>query len=334
MNDRTFVLIAALESRERADKYLYELFQEDEEIPPLSRSQIQRLLEEGRILVDGNRLRAKDPVSPGARIELTIPRPVEISVEPEDIPLQILFEDPHLVVVNKQPGLTVHPSETQRSGTLVNALLHHIRDLSGIGGKLRPGIVHRIDKDTSGALVISKSDEAHAGLSKLFSTHTIERKYWAVCYGAPSWNGTRTFSSTLGRSPSDRKKIAVDVPGGRTAVSHFTPLKLFQIPGKNAFSSLIEAKLETGRTHQVRVHLTHLGHSLLGDPVYGTPTSNQPKWKALPRLVQEAVASLPGQALHARELGFVHPVTGENLSFIAEPFPAFQQLLDALNFHL
>jgi 23S rRNA pseudouridine1911/1915/1917 synthase len=333
MDERTFVLIAALKSRERADKYLYEVFQEDEEIPPLSRSQIQRLIEEGRILVDGSRIRPKDPISSGTRIELTLPRPVEISVEPEDIPLQILFEDPHLVVVNKQPGLTVHPSETRRSGTLVNALLHHIRDLSGIGGKLRPGIVHRIDKDTSGALVISKSDEAHAGLSRLFLTHTIERRYWAVCYGSPAWEGTRTFSSTLGRSPSDRKKIAVDVPGGRTAVSHFTPLKSYKINGKNAFSSLIEARLETGRTHQVRVHLTHLGHSLLGDPVYGTPAPNQPKWMALPRGVQEAVAALPGQALHARELGFVHPVTGEKLSFVAEPFSAFQHLLGALEFH-
>jgi 23S rRNA pseudouridine1911/1915/1917 synthase len=332
MDGQAFVLSADLDSQERADKYLHELFQEEEEIPPLSRSQIQRLIEDGRITVDGQVIRPKDLIPRGARIELFIPKPTALSLEPEDIPLQILHDDPHLVVVNKQPGLTVHPSETQRSGTLVNALLHHIRDLSGIGGKLRPGIVHRIDKDTSGALVVSKTDEAHAGLSKLFSTHDIDRKYWALCYGSPAWSGPHAFSSTLGRSPVDRKKIAVNAPGGRAATSRFTLKKSFGLPGKTAFSSLIEARLETGRTHQVRVHLTHLGHSLLGDPVYGTPTPNQPKWKALPRSIQDAVENLPGQALHARELGFAHPVTGQKLSFIAEPFPAFQQLLDALNF--
>lgn len=331
MSSQTFVLTADLDSRERADKYLHELFQQDEDIPLLSRSQVQRLIEEGRITVDGCPIRPKDLIPAGARIELLIPAPVEIPLEPENIPLQILYEDPHLVVVNKQPGLTVHPSETQKSGTLVNALLHHVRDLSGIGGKLRPGIVHRIDKDTSGALVVSKSDEAHAGLSRLFSSHTLDRKYWALCYGSPAWSGMHTFSSTLGRSPTDRKKIAINVPGGRPATSHFELQKSFQIPAKNPFSSLIEARLETGRTHQIRVHLTHLGHSLMGDPVYGTPTSNQPKWKALPRSIQAAVEALPGQALHARELGFVHPVTGQKLSFIAEPFPAFQHLLDALN---
>jgi 23S rRNA pseudouridine1911/1915/1917 synthase len=331
MDGQTFVLTAELDSRERADKYLHELFQGDEEIPPLSRSQIQRLIDEGRIRVDGRAIRPKDSIPFRAQIELHLPKPVEISVEPEDIPLQILYDDPHLVVVNKQPGLTVHPSETQKSGTLVNALLHHIRDLSGIGGKLRPGIVHRIDKDTSGALVVSKTDAAHAGLSRLFSSHNLDRKYWALCYGAPTWSSPLTFSSTLGRSPADRKKIAVNVSGGRLATSHFELQKTFKIQGKSAFSSLIEARLETGRTHQVRVHLTHLGHSLLGDPVYGTPTSNQPKWKSLPRSVQESVSALPGQALHARELGFIHPITGKKLSFIAEPFTDFQRLLNELN---
>ena len=330
MREQKFFLTASLPSSDRADKYLHDLFDAEDEIPLLSRSQIQKLLESGLILINGAPIRAKDAIPFGASVELTVPAPVEISVEPEDIPIQILFEDSHLLVVNKPPGLTVHPSETQKSGTLVNALLYQVKDLSGIGGKLRPGIVHRIDKDTSGALVVSKTDQAHAGLSKLFASHTIERKYWALCYGAPSWNRTETFRSTLGRSPTDRKKMAVNVTPGREAISHFSLLESFQISSKNPHSSLIEAKLETGRTHQVRVHLNHLGHSLLGDPVYGTPTSNQPKWKALPRPVQEAVLQLPGQALHARVLGFIHPVTGAKLHFEAPLFSGFETLLNAL----
>ncbi len=330
MQDRKFTLIAPDSTGERADKSLQEIFSEDDGIPPLSRSHIQKLLESGMILVNGFPLRAKDPVPSGALVELTVPAPVAISVEPEDIPIEILFEDAHLLVVNKAPGLTVHPSETQKSGTLVNALLFHVKDLSGIGGKLRPGIVHRIDKDTSGALVVSKTDEAHAGLSKLFATHDIDRRYWAVCYGSPAWDGPEILRTSIGRSPVDRKKMAVDVRNGRDAVSRFTVLERFGSAGKTPHASLIEAKLETGRTHQVRVHLTHLGHSLLGDPVYGSPSPNQHKWKMLPTEVRSAVEALPGQALHARVLGFVHPVTGEKLHFTAPLFPELQTLLEAL----
>ena len=328
--NRKWLLLAELESKERADKYIFELLEGQDEIPKLSRSQIQKLIDEGFITVNQQVIRSKDRIPFGSEITLNIPAPTEISVEPENIPLQILFEDSHLLVVNKQPGLTVHPSDTQKSGTLVNALLYHIKDLSGIGGKLRPGIVHRIDKDTSGAIVITKSDLAHAGLSKLFAQHDIERKYWALCYGSPAWSDAFTFSSTLGRSPQDRKKMAVNVEGGRKATSHFSCLQSYGVPGKTLFASLIEATLETGRTHQVRVHLNHLHHSLLGDPTYGTPTSQQSKWKNLPSAVQEAVKKLPGQALHARILGFIHPVTGEKLHFEAEPFPEFQNLIQEL----
>ena len=331
--ERRYTRVAARVEGERADRYLHGLFEGDDEIPPLSRSRIQRLIETGAILCNGTPLRARDGIPEGATIELKLPEPEEISAEPEDIPIEILYEDPHLLVVNKAPGLTVHPSETKKSGTLVNALLFHIRDLSGIGGKLRPGIVHRIDKDTSGALVVSKSDAAHAGLSKLFASHDLDRNYWALCYGAPAWNEPLTFHSTLGRSPSDRKKMAVNPARGREAVSHFEALKSFGIPGKKPHASWIQARLETGRTHQVRAHLTHLGHSLLGDPVYGTPTANQPKWKALPREVQEAVSRMPGQALHARNLGFIHPVTGQKMHFEAPLFPEFRALLDALSSH-
>lgn len=327
---QTFTLIADLESTERADKYLHELFQEKEGLTHLSRSQIQKMIENGSILVNSVKISAKDKIPPSAAISVSVAAPTELEAKPENIPIHVLFEDEHLIVVNKQPGLTVHPSETQVSGTLVNALLYHVKNLSGIGGKLRPGIVHRIDKDTSGALVITKDDLTHQGLSKLFATHTIERKYWAIVYGAPKWQ-EHTVKTTLARSPADRKKMAVNVEGGREAISHFKVLEEFVAgPGKHPYASLIEATLETGRTHQVRVHLNHLGHSLLGDPVYGTPSDSQPKWKALPREVQSAVRALPGQALHARVLGFVHPMTKKELRFEAEPFQEFQKLLDQL----
>lgn len=326
---KRITLISDTEAEERADKHIASLAEDIEDLT-LSRSQAQKLIESGAILVNGKQIRTKDKIPFGAEIEISIPDPIDISAGPEDIPLQILFEDEHLLVVNKQPGLTVHPSETQKNGTLVNALLYHVKDLSGIGGKLRPGIVHRIDKNTSGALVITKTDQAHAGLSKLFATHTIERRYWALCYGASKWSDDFRFISTLGRSANDRKRMSVNVEGGRQAISRFKVIEAFGLPSKTPFASLIEAKLETGRTHQVRVHLNHLNHSLLGDPVYGTPNEHQPKWKALPRSVQDFVAALPGQALHARVLGFKHPVTGVELRFEAEPYADFQCLMDEL----
>ncbi|MBS1959895.1 MAG: RluA family pseudouridine synthase [Bdellovibrionales bacterium] len=329
---KKFALTADLSSQDvdfglRADRYLTALFSEQEGLDHLSRSQVQRLIENGGILIDSRPIRAKDPVATGAMIEVFLPDPVGIELKPENIPVPLLYEDEHLVVVNKPPGLTVHPSETQKEHTLVNALLYHIKDLSGIGGKLRPGIVHRIDKDTSGALVISKHDEAHLGLSKLFAKHDIRRKYWAICYGSPRWHERQTVKTLIGRSPSDRKKMSVNVTDGREAISHFELEREFAVPSKTPFGSLIEAALETGRTHQVRVHLNHLGYSIMGDPVYGTPASSQPKWKNLPKLVQAAIEELPGQALHARVLGFKHPITGKEMCFEAPPFEAFNTLL-------
>lgn len=315
---------------ERADKALVKCLEDEDSIPPLSRSQIQRLMDAGKITIEGRPVRGKDFLAPGCEVDLEIPEPVALSLEPEEIPIELLYEDEHLLVVNKQPGLTVHPSDTCPSGTLVNALLFHIRDLSGIGGVLRPGIVHRIDKDTSGALVISKSDAAHAGLSALFARHDIERRYWALCYGAPSWGAEYPFESLLGRHPQDRKKMMVNPPLGKRAASRFQLLEAYGLPGKNLFASMIEARLETGRTHQVRAHLTHLHHSLLGDPVYGMPSEGQSKWKNLPPSIREKVQALPGQALHARILGFRHPITGIDLYFEAPPPRAFQALLETL----
>ena len=325
----TFFFISEVPSSDRADKYLYTLFQEQEGLTHLSRTQVQKLIEIGSILINNSMISVKDKIPLGAEISIKIEPPTSLEVVPENIPIHILYEDEHLIVVNKQPGLTVHPSETQTSGTLVNALLYHVKNLSGIGGKLRPGIVHRIDKDTSGALVVTKDDLTHQGLSKLFATHDIQRKYWALVYGAPKWE-KQTVRTTIGRSPSDRKKMAVNIEGGREAISHFKMLEEFLLPGKNPHASLIEATLQTGRTHQVRVHLTSIGHSLLGDPVYGTPSDSQAKWKALPHGVQSSLNTLPGQALHARVLGFVHPITKKELYFEAEPFPEFSAVLSSL----
>ena len=328
---QTFTLTADLASTERADKYLHELFQKTEGLTHLSRSQIQKLLENGQITAGNAPLSTKSKIVSGLVIEVALTAATPLEAIPQNIPIHILYEDDHLIVVNKQPGLTVHPSETQRDGTLVNALLYHVKNLSGIGGKLRPGIVHRIDKDTSGAMVITKDDLTHQGLSKLFSTHDIQRKYWALVYGAPKWEKI-TLKTTLGRNPNDRQKMAVNIEDGREAISHFRVLEEFTVPGlgKAPYASLVEATLETGRTHQVRVHLTHLGHSLLGDPVYGSPSDSQAKWRALPIVVQEAVRGLPGQALHARILGFLHPITAKPLHFEAEPFEEFNLVLKKL----
>jgi len=304
-------------------------------LPAITRSQLKRLIEEGHVTADGVVLKAKTKLKFGTLIQILIPPPQPTDLVPEDRPLEILFEDEYLLVVNKPPGLTVHPSATQKEGTLVHALIHHIKDLSGIGGVLRPGIVHRIDKDTSGALVITKTDAVHVKLAEVFSKHDIDRCYWALCYGAPSTaNKATKIESLIGRSPSrnskDRKKMSMHVKEGRKAISHYKVLKEFSLPSKKPFASWLEVTLETGRTHQIRVHLTGIGHSILGDPVYGTPTENQPKWQALPKSIRDATSLLPGQALHARVLGFVHPMTQEKLRFEAEPPPGFMRVLNEL----
>lgn len=295
----------------------------------ISRSRIQRLMEQARILIDGAPARANQKIRAGTRVRIDFPAPVPLELTPEDRPIDVLFEDRELLVVNKPPGLTVHPSATQREGTLVHALLHHVKDLSGIGGKLRPGIVHRIDKDTSGALVITKTDAAHRGLVEKFARHDMERVYWALVYGSPE-KTKGTIESTIGRNPADRKKMAMNVKGGRRAVTHYERLDSYAAESARPFASWLALTLETGRTHQIRVHLTGLGNSILGDPVYGTPSAKQSKWLALPPDVRAAVGKLPGQALHARVLGFEHPITGKTLRFEAEPPAAFRELMRTL----
>lgn len=297
--------------------------------PVVTRNQVQRWMENKILVQDGIPVRPNQKLNPGSVIRIELPPPSPMELVPEDIPIEILFEDEYLAVVNKPPRLTVHPSATQKEGTLVHALLHRMKNLSGIGGVLRPGIVHRIDKDTSGALVITKTDVAHQRLMEAFSKHDIERVYWALVYGSPKTQ-KGTITSLIGRSPNDRKKMSTDVKTGRNAITHFSRIEEYQTAQHAPFASWLEVRLETGRTHQVRVHLTSLGHSLMGDPVYGPPTPSQSKWKKLPRDVQETVLQMPGQALHARVLGFSHPMSGEKMKFEATPPKEFLELMNVL----
>jgi 23S rRNA pseudouridine1911/1915/1917 synthase len=284
----------------------------------LSRERIKALLGEGRISLAGEKA-VQPSLKPQAGTSFTImvPQAAPASAEPQDIALTIVFEDEHLVAVDKPAGLVVHPAAGNLDGTLVNALLHHCRgQLSGIGGVARPGIVHRIDKDTSGLLVVAKTDAAHEGLARQFADHSIERAYQAIVAGRPV-PPAGTVRGSIARSPHDRKKMALVEDGrGKHAVTHFRTLE----PLKDA--SLVECRLETGRTHQVRVHMSSIGHSLLGDPVYGrTPPRLRPLLSA---------QGFRRQALHAAELGLDHPVTGERLHWRSELPADLRELLMAL----
>ncbi len=304
-------------------------------IDPISRTRLKKLFDEKRVTQNHSVLKPSSKLTPHSVIEIQFPTPVLLELNPENRSLDILFEDEHLLIINKPPMLTVHPCSTQMKETLVHSLLYHIKNLSGIGGVLRPGIVHRIDKNTSGTLVITKTDRAHIQLSTDFSKHSIQRSYWALCYSAPvpSENKIIKIESLLGRNPNDRKKMSIQVKNGKKAISYVKTLDQYCIRPKKPFASKLEITLETGRTHQVRVHLTNLGCSILGDPIYGTPTRTQAKWTALPTSIQKLVHALPGQALHARTLGFTHPITGIQMKFEALPPPAFQTLLQELQLH-
>jgi 23S rRNA pseudouridine1911/1915/1917 synthase len=284
----------------------------------LSRERIKALISEGAVTLEERvASNTSTKVTGGETFAIALPPPAPLDAEAQDIPLDVVFEDAHLIVVNKPAGLVVHPAAGNLDGTLVNALLHHCAGrLSGINGTLRPGIVHRIDKDTSGLLVVAKSDGAHEGLARQFADHSIERTYLAVCAGHPR-PGEGTISARIGRSDANRKKMAVlheKSPRGKHAVTHYSTLRPLDD------CTLIECRLETGRTHQVRVHLASIGHPLVGDPVYG----HDPK--ALRPLLKEL--GFARQALHAASLGFVHPVTGERLAFSAKPPADMAELID------
>jgi len=293
--------------------------------PTLSRARIQALIEVGAISLDGFPVTAKTRSRPGQYV-IALPPVAAADPQPEAIPLTVLYEDAELIVVDKAAGMAAHPAPGTPGGTLVNALLAHCgASLSGIGGVARPGIVHRLDKDTSGVMVAAKTDRAHAGLSALFATHDIERTYIALTRGAPSPVIGR-IQTQIGRSSSDRKKMAVLRSGGREAITDYVVQEAFGLPAKPSgapMAARVACTLQTGRTHQIRVHLSSKGAPILGDAVYGSGSPTTQVRAAI------TAARLSRQALHAAVLGFVHPVTGEALRFETSP-PADMLALEAL----
>jgi len=289
---------------ERLDTFL------SESLPEISRSQLKRLIDKGHITLNGLPAKASSRLKGGESIQVILPEPQTTEATPEDIPLTILYEDEDLIVINKPAGMVVHPAAGHFHGTLVNALLHHCKDLAGIGGELRPGIVHRIDKDTSGLLVVAKNDQSHQHLAAQFKQHSIKRLYLALIHGCPE-KSSGVISQSIGRHPVHRKKMSCKAKQARHAVTHWTVLKSYSSEGL----SLVELKLETGRTHQIRVHFSEMNFPLVADPLYGNNSRiRMIKDSGLRNLINQ----LPGQALHAQQLGFIHPKTGKYLEFSCE----------------
>ncbi len=301
----------------RVDRFL------SERLPELSRTRVQSLIKEGQVSLGAATLvDAKYRVKPGDRFALAVPPPVAAEPAGEAIPLNVVYEDDQLIVIDKPAGLVVHPGAGHSGGTLVNALIAHCGDsLSGIGGVARPGIVHRLDKDTSGLMVVAKTDKAHRALAEQFADHgrtgEMERGYFALVWGAPS-RPHGTVEAPIGRHPASRTKMAVIPRKGREAVTHWRVAETFG-PRHAPVAALVECTLETGRTHQVRVHLAHIGHPLIGDPLYGKGFKS--KLRKLPEPLHGKLAALDRQALHAAHLAFVHPATGTLLKFNS-PLPA------------
>lgn len=282
-------------------------------IDSLSRSFIQKMIKEEAVMVDGKAVKGSYRVKTEDQLAFTLPKAVEPDILPEDIPLDILYEDRDVIVVNKPKGMVVHPAAGHYSGTLVNALMHHCgKELSGINGVMRPGIVHRIDMDTTGSVIVCKNDRAHNCIAAQLKEHSVTRRYQAICYGVVK-EETGVIDRPIGRHPTDRKKMAVNEENGKKAVTHYRVLKRF---GNYTY---IECVLETGRTHQIRVHMASIGHPLLGDEVY-----------AGGRAPMKLPFRLQGQTLHAKTLGFRHPATGEYVEVDA-PLPEyFRHLLEIL----
>lgn len=279
------------------------------QLSELTRSFIQRLIAAGRVEINGIiRTKSGFSLSTGDHILMTLPPPIPSDVIPESIPLDILFEDASLAVINKQRGMVVHPAAGNWQGTLVNALLAHCQDLSGINGVIRPGIVHRLDKDTSGAMLVAKTDQAHVSLAEQIKNHTAGRIYVAVVHGTFAQD-EGTIEGAIGRHPKDRKKMAVVRQGGKDAVTHYKVLERMDR------YTVVSCRLETGRTHQIRVHMALIGHPVVGDPKYGPPSSGFP---------------IKGQALHSSEIHFIHPMTGAAMNFSATLPEDMRQLIHQL----
>lgn len=288
----------------RIDKYLTVLE------PNLSRSYLQKLIAEGHITVNDRIVKANYRISEGDELSYFIPAPAELCILPESLPLEILYEDSDIIVINKEKGMVVHPAAGHTTGTLVNGLLYHCKDsLSGINGIARPGIVHRIDKDTTGVLVVCKNDHSHQRIAEQLKVHSITRRYHAICYRSFEQQEGRV-EAPIGRHPTDRKKMAVNHRNGKPAITNYRVLETL-----SEKYSYIECTLETGRTHQIRVHLSSIGHPILGDTVYGSAKNE---------------FHLQGQTLHAKVLGFQHPTTGSYMEFEAPLPDYFKQLLSKL----
>jgi 23S rRNA pseudouridine1911/1915/1917 synthase len=307
----------------------------------LSRSRLAALIAAGAVKVDGQvQTNGKSKIAEGAHVSISVPEAEEVEIVAQDIALDILFEDDALLVVNKPAGMVVHPAPGSWDGTLVNALLAHCGDtLAGIGGEKRPGIVHRIDKDTSGLLVVAKSDAAHHGLAAQFEKHSVERVYQAICFGCPDLSDPRLrgvkgvsfeagntvkITSGLARHRTERQKQAVSFSGGKHAITRVTLSEALA----GGAAALVECRLETGRTHQIRVHMAHIGHGLIGDPVYGGRRKISGKF--LSDDAQNVVRNFSRQALHAAVLGFTHPISGEEMSFDVPMPNDMQDLLTSL----
>jgi 23S rRNA pseudouridine1911/1915/1917 synthase len=298
----------------RLDRALGELFSE------YSRNFLANLVTEGHVRVNG--IVASKPsrrVECGQRLEIDVPDAAPSGISSQDLPLTVLYEDADVAVIDKPAGLVVHPAAGHADGTLVNALLFHVKDLSGVGGEIRPGIVHRLDKDTSGVMIVAKHDAAHRKLTGEWNTERVRKEYVALVYGTPS-SERGTVDAPIGRDPRDRKRMAV-VAGGRAAITDY------ELAERLRYVSLVRCRLRTGRTHQIRVHLKHLGHPIVGDPLYSGP-----QWRGIPdKRVQKLLSSLQRQLLHAAKITFAHPATGASMTFAA-PLPNdFASVIQALH---
>lgn len=309
------ILLPEGKKKERIDIYLAN------SVENATRSRIQKLIKANLVTVDGKLVKANYFLSPGEIIELTIPiTPRPEDTEAEDIPLDIIFEDPYLLIVNKPPGMVAHPSLGNYTGTLVNALLHHTKELSSLNEPGRPGIVHRIDKDTSGLLLIAKDEWTHAQLARQFANHTIDREYWAVCWGIFK-NSTGEVIGNIARSNKDRKVFTVSRTDGKHAHTFYEVIEEYE------FASLVKLKLKTGRTHQIRVHMNHIKHPIFGDPTYGgRKIVYGSEFSKMKSRVENLLQIITRQALHAKTLGFIHPNTKQKVFFDSE-LPADMKLL-------
>lgn len=309
------ILLPEGKKKKRIDIYLAN------SVENATRSRIQKLIKANLVTVDGKLVKANYFLSPGEIIELTIPiTPRPEDTEAEDIPLDIIFEDPYLLIVNKPPGMVAHPSLGNYTGTLVNALLHHTKELSSLNEPGRPGIVHRIDKDTSGLLLIAKDEWTHAQLARQFANHTIDREYWAVCWGIFK-NSTGEVIGNIARSNKDRKVFTVSRTDGKHAHTFYEVIEEYE------FASLVKLKLKTGRTHQIRVHMNHIKHPIFGDPTYGgRKIVYGSEFSKMKSRVENLLQIITRQALHAKTLGFIHPNTKQKVFFDSE-LPADMKLL-------